>query len=222
MKTNKIYIRFLLSLWLVAVSFTLFAQEDDPEDPCLQVMGKSIAKDFKKARDFQKEGKKEEAITIYEQLLEQDPTLLEVNYYYAMIYYYPISSNNFKITNKNNANKAMEAFNRIYEVCPFYKATYCLYAARLAYMMEEFDEATKFAKVLVENPDIVKNMDQIDEAQLLIERSHFYGTILKNPVPFNPIQLPGISTNADEYLATISPDGSEFYFTRRQEVSSGT
>ncbi|MDR2868236.1 MAG: OmpA family protein, partial [Bacteroidales bacterium] len=48
------------------------------------------------------------------------------------------------------------------------------------------------------------------------------GTILKNPVPFNPIQLPGISTDADEYLATISPDGSEFYFTRRQEVSSGT
>ena len=40
--------------------------------------------------------------------------------------------------------------------------------------------------------------------------------------PFDPKPVSGISTKYDEYLATISPDGEYFYFTRRQPYTQQT
>ena len=207
-------------LWLTA-TVAWAQQEEDTDDPCVQKMEKSVERDFKKARDLQKTGKKWEAADIYTDIIATHPNLLEVNYYYAIIYYLPIEQNRFSITKPSDAEKALEAFNRIYDVCPYYKTQANLYAARLAYFMERFDEATKFAKVLLENPDLVKNMNDLDEAQMIVDKSAFFGTILKNPVPFEPRPVLGISTPDDEYLATLSPDGEEFYFTRRKTVNTG-
>lgn len=205
--------------WILFFSFLLFpatvllCQE---EDPCIQVMDSRSEKQFKKARDLQKKGKKEEANEIYVEILDEHPEYLEVNYYYALGYYLPIEMKGFIIENPRNARRALDAFNRIYDICPFYKFHHNLYAARIAYFMENFPEAVKFAKIMVENPDMVKNMDHLEEAETIIKKSGFYARILANPVPFDPKPVEGISTQYDEYLATLSPDGEQFYFTRRQ------
>ena len=92
----------------------------------------------------------------------------------------------------------------------------------MAYFTEQFEEAKKFAKVLVDNPDLVSKLEQIDEAQLIIKKAAFYDHILSHPVPFEPKPVKGISTKADEYLATVSPDGEYFYFTRRMDVTEAS
>jgi outer membrane protein OmpA-like peptidoglycan-associated protein len=220
---KRYYQKVILSAMLLWLATGIaWAQHDESDaDPCVQKMEKSVERNFRKARDLQKTGKKWEACEIYADILATHPDLLEVNYYYALIYYLPIEQNRFSITKPAEAEKALEAFNRIYEVCPYYKTQANLYAARLAYFMERFDEATKFAKILLDNPDLVKNMNDLDEVQLIVEKSAFFGTILKNPVPFEPHPVLGISTSDDEYLAALSPDGEEFYFTRRQTVNIG-
>lgn len=214
-------LRFFFTLLLITILLPTYAQEDD-EDPCAQIMDKSTEKLFKKARDFQKNGKKDEAYAIYDEILETNPDYLEVNYYYALGYYLPLQINNFqssgKSTEKAELNKAYEAFNRMYNVCPTYKIQTALYAARLSFFLEKYSEAIKFAQVIIDNQDLIKKLDDIDEAKLVIKRSKFYSNILSSPVPFDPKPVEGISTPADEYLGTISPDGEFFYFTRRQEV----
>lgn len=209
-------LRFFIMLFLIGLSGFVFGQE---EDPCIQEIDKKAEKEFKKARDLQKNGKKSEAYEIYEDLLAQYPEYMEFNYYYALGYYLPIEMDGFvfaRAGQKEQAKKAIAAFNRIYAICPYFKVQHNLYAARLAYFLEDFDEAVKFANVLIDNPDMIKNFAHLEEAELIVKQAKFYDNIINNPVPFDPKPVPGISTQYDEYLAAISPDGEQFYFTRRQ------
>ena len=199
---------------LLSLSFAAFAQDDG--DPCVQSFGKQVDKTFAKARDFQKSGKKAEATELFNEILEEYPEHLEANYYLALSYYLPIKLNDFVIERKQDARKVIEAANRMYAVCPHYKIIVHLYAAHIAYLLEDFPEATKHAQVLIENPDLVKNEDDLDFAEKLLKYSKVYSEILNNPVPFDPHPVNGLSTDKDEYLATLSPDAEYFYFTRRQ------
>ena len=146
----------------MAFSCAGFAQDDDP---CVQTMDKNVEKVYKKARDLQKSGKREEAYELYEEILADHPEYLEVNYYYAVGYYFPLENNDFvsKRKDKSDVTKAMAAFNRIYDVCPFYKPQHNLYAAKLAYFNENFSDAVKFATVIVENPDLFSKMTEPDK-----------------------------------------------------------
>lgn len=211
--------KILLFLLCVCCCNWCFAQDD--ADPCEQHPSKTAEKMYKKAREFQKSGKKSEAIEIYEELLAENPDYLEAQYYYAVSFYLPLEMNHFELdtkVKKQNAEKALAAFNAIYNICPYYKIHYNMYAARLSYIMERFSEAKKFAQVLLDNPDLVSKLEYLDEAKIIIDKSSFYDHILSNPVPFEPRPVKGISTKDDEYLATVSPDGECFYFTRRMDV----
>lgn len=218
--------RFSLIMFVLclALSCATFAQDDDP---CKQTMDKNSEKLYKKARDYHKAGKKEEAYELYDEILSEHPEYLDVNYYYALGYYLPLVENQYmsKKKDKSDVRKALAAFNRIYEICPYYKPYCNLYAARIAYFNELFTEAVKFAKVIVENQDLfpdAKDADKIEEAQMILKKSRFYDNILNSPVPFDPKPMPHISTPADEYLGTLSPDGSLFYFTRRKYVTDNS
>lgn len=217
--------RLFSLLLLLCLCFPVFSQEDET-DPCQQSMDKESEKLFKKARDLHNKGKKDEAFEIYDEILEEHPEYLEVNYYYALGLYRPIEANSYKpkTANKSDLDKALAAFGRIYDVCPYFKIKHNLYAAKLAYFNERFPEAIKFAQVIIENPDAFSNPSDstLQEAEIILRRAKFFNEILSNPVPFEPKMVDGISTKADEYLGTLSPDGEYFYFTRRMEVTENT
>lgn len=208
---------FILLFFAIICCLGVCAQEEPDEvDPCVQELSRNTQQKIKKARDLQNSGKRKEAFAIYDALLSENPNLLDVNYYIGLSYYLQIQRDNYRMDiHKKDAAAALEAFNRIYEVCPYHKPAHNLYAARIAYFSEDFANAMKFAKVIVENPDIFPKPEDIEEANIIINKSKFYNEILNNPVPFDPKIVPGICTEADEYLATISPDGQQFYFTRR-------
>lgn len=210
--------RILLFFSLLLSTFYLYGQIEIEDDPCIQKMEKNIEKEFKRARELHQKGKKNEAYKIYYEILDEIPDNLEVNYYVGLGYYLPIEMAGLKIERPGEARKALNAFKRMYEVCPFYKIHVHLYAARIAYLLEDFSEAITFATVLIENPDLIKKIEYLQEADKVIQKSKFYKNILENPVDFYPVPVPGISTPDDEYLATISPDDEYFYFTRRKRV----
>ncbi len=216
-------IRKIFLIHLLLFTFCTAVAQDG--DPCEQTMDKNSEKLFKKARDFQKSGKKADAFEIYEDILAEHPEYLEVNYYYALGYYLPLADNQFlsKKSDKSDIDKALAAFNRMFEVCPYYRPYCNLYAARLAYFNERFVEAEKFARIIVDNSDLFQNekdAEKIKEAELILRKSKFYIDILSNKVPFDPKPVQNISTSDDEYLGTLSPDGSFFYFTRRKYITS--
>jgi outer membrane protein OmpA-like peptidoglycan-associated protein/tetratricopeptide (TPR) repeat protein len=222
-------ISLILFTFLMGLSCATFAQDDDP---CQQTMDKNSEKIFKKARDFHKSGKKDEAYELYEEILAEHPEYLEVNYYYALGYYLPLRENQYysKKKDKSDVKNALAAFNRMFEVCPYYRPYCNLYAAQIAYFNELYPEAVKFAGVIVDNPDLFRDSkdtskidkDKIREANTILRKARFYDNILNHPVPFDPHPVPNISTSADEYLGTLSPDGQLFYFTRRKYVTDNS
>ncbi|MDR3047544.1 MAG: hypothetical protein LBU51_08050, partial [Bacteroidales bacterium] len=214
---EKIYIFLVLLLF---IPLFLEAQEDEENvDPCVQIIDKSAEKELKKALKLQNSGNKEQALKIYKELLAQNPNDLDLNYYYGIAYYFPVQNNGFNRKDSSSTRKALEAFSRIYAICSHYpKIQYALYAARLSYFAENFAEAVKFAKVLIDNQELVKNPTDFEEAETIIKRSGFFDKILNNPVLFQPITVQNISTKNHEYLATLSPDGKYFYFTRVQPL----
>lgn len=215
----------LLAIFFCALVPNTFAQDEDDDDnadPCVQTFPKNVVKQFQKARDLQKSGKKSDANEIYYEILDEYPDHLDVNYYLALSYFLPIKINGFMIENERDAKKGIEAANRMAAVCPEYRIDVHYLAARVAYQLEDFGNAIKHAQILLDNPDDVKDVEQLDYAEQIVKSSKFWAEILNNPVPFNPKAIPGISTENDEYLATLSPDGEYFYFTRRQPYSQQT
>ena len=114
--------RFWLFLTFLVCFAPVFAQ-DDEGDPCQQKMDKNSEKIYKKARDLHTHAQKDEAYELYNEILDEHPEYLEVNYYYAMGLYLPIQRNNYQACtkDKSDVNKALAAFNRIYNVCPYFK-----------------------------------------------------------------------------------------------------
>ena len=204
----------ILGLLFCFIITPSFAQ--DEADPCVQKFDKQTEKNFKKARDLQIHGKKADANAIYRDILDAYPEHLEANYYLALSYYLPIELNNLYIERKQDAKVIIDAADRMYAVCPYHRIKIHLYAARVAYLTEDFASAIKHAKVLIENPDLVKEISDIEEAEMIVSKSKFFDQLLNNPVPFEPHAIEGISTENDEYLATLSPDGEFFYFMLAQ------
>ncbi|MCE2495369.1 MAG: PD40 domain-containing protein [Flavobacteriales bacterium] len=61
-----------------------------------------------------------------------------------------------------------------------------------------------------------------DETADLLGSTKNLAFLMNNPVPYDPKSVPGISTPGDEYLAIISPDGSQAYYTRRYQKKEKT
>ncbi|MCQ2263412.1 MAG: OmpA family protein [Bacteroidales bacterium] len=211
----KKHFRILLTIALSAFAFALHAQDEDEGDPCTQNYPKTVAKQVQKARDLQKSGKKSDANVIYYEILEEYPDHLEVNYYLALSYFLPVKINGWQVDSERDAKKGIEAANRLANVCPEYKIEIHYYAARIAWLIEDWQSAIKHAQILLDNPDLVKDEEQLEHAEQIIKSSKSFAELLGHPVPFDPKPVPGISTQHDEYLATISPDAGYFYFTRR-------
>ena len=79
----------LFLILLFSFSTPAFAQEESDEaDPCVQTLDKKVEKQIKKAKELMKEGRTQrQALEIYRDLIEADPTIMEVNYNYAMFFY---------------------------------------------------------------------------------------------------------------------------------------
>jgi len=216
---------FFFLMILIFPLYSLTAQDEPEEpDPCVQTLDKKVEKQIKKAKELMKEGRTQrQALDIYRDLIEIDPTILEVNYNYAMFFYSNLYRDNFdRPKDYKDFTESITAFRRLYDVCPYYKPMANLYAARAAFFSGNYSDAILFAKAVVENPDLFKNESNIEEAEFLLKKSQFNQFIFEHVRPFDPKPLTGISTQYDEYLATISPDGEQFYFTRRKQVTQNS
>ena len=56
-----------------------------------------------------------------------------------------------------------------------------------------------------------------DETIDLLESTRTLAQLMDHPVPYNPVSVSGLCTTGDEYLAVISPDGSQAFYTRRYQ-----
>lgn len=117
-------------------------------------------------------------------------------------------------------NKIKSYYERIQDACPKYRnyeASFWL--ATYYHKRKEYDKALKYATEYVSNSKSKKGKEY-EKAYSIKKQIEQYQELFKNPVPFNPTKVPGVSTKEDEYLPMLSPDNQFLFFTRKTTVDS--
>ena len=109
--------------------------------------------------------------------------------------------------------KAEALFAKLMEVCPEYKAEVSYFLGVLYQEGGKNEKAIPLFEAFLKNPERDFGYDK--EVKAALEEARLENQLKGNPVPFDPKPVQRVSTLADEYLATISPDQQTLFFTRR-------
>jgi len=200
------YLFVLIILFLECVSFS-FAQE---ESNCPEINNKKADKIFDEAVGSYKGRRYSTANELLKRVIEIEPDYVDAYFVLGLI--------NIR-KSKVNIKAAEKYFLQTIEICPEYDPYPYYYLGDIYYGREEYDKAYEYLKEFLKDADQIKTDKDYNRAVSMMDFSRYYHEMMKNPVPFSPKVVQGISTKDDEYLPIISPDNELALFTRRMLVA---
>jgi len=200
------YKRLIIIIISLSVPFFTTAQYDSD---CGKSDNKKVNRLFEKAIDLYGSAQYNEAIKLLREINEMEPDYAEP--------YYMLGSISVKRADKN-LKAALIYFRKAIELCPDYDTYAYYYLGDIYYGSEKYDTAAIYLRKFLKDVDKIKSDEDYKRAESLLKYADFYDKMFKNPVPFAPKPLEGVSTVLDEYLPIITPDEDYCYFTRRTEL----
>jgi len=207
---------FTLFSMLFLLGSVANAQE---EDPCGKI-NKKAAKTFEEAignyYQAQKFASAPSAADSYYK--EANKLLLEVKEIdpeYAPTYYFLGCVNVFK--KENNLELAEKHFKKAIDLCPDGLHDAYFQLGKIYFGQEKTDQAAVNFKAFLDKPELIEDDSVAVEAKILFDWSMEAVNLMNNPVPFDPVLVPGISSADDDYLVIISPDNEKAFYTRYLE-----
>ncbi len=203
--------RFIHTFTLVVVmgiyfsTVSLFAQD------CKKA-SKKAQKLYDKAAQYKFRGQQGYQFLI--DAIEEDPDFVEA---LSMLGYL----NTKRGPDQQKLNLSRKYYEKAHEACASYRNyEAAFWLGKHYYEAGNYDQAYPYLKTYTEKASS-KDGNDLDEANELRKRIEKYREIFKNPVPFDPKKVEGVSSKADdEYLPMLSPDNQYLFFTRRTEVDS--
>lgn len=184
------------------------------QDPCTRPPGKKAQKllDEASAPGRMSEG---DRLALINQSLQADPECMPCLYAKARLQYA------MAFDRGGNAEPALGSFRQITQQCPLYHADAWYYLGLIAYTTQEYEIAAEaLEQFLLFDPAKGKtskdHSTKRSDAQRMLPETKFYHEFYANPVPFDPVPVPGVNSAADEYLPMLSPDNEYLYFTRKK------
>lgn len=110
---------------------------------------------------------------------------------------------------------AKKYFEKAIELCPDVNAYAYFYLGLIAYGADKFEDAAKHMDKFLTYDESTKKDEDYNKASRIAKEAKFFSKVYKNPVPFDPKPVKGICTYEDEFLAMMSPDNEQIYFTKR-------
>jgi outer membrane protein OmpA-like peptidoglycan-associated protein len=194
-------IGFLLTFNFLILIF-LSAQQYMPPGTYTSVNKKAI-KHVEEARKNYESHNDAEAEKFFTKALAEDPNFVEAMIGLSYIY-----------INQNKYDEAIAQLKKATEVNPKFFPANFYQLGEIQYFTAKYSDAVKsFQQFLLFDR---VNPDMKQKAQYYLQCSQFAVEQVKNPKPFNPVNMgPSINTANDEYFCTITADNQNFYFTRR-------
>ena len=118
------------------------------------------------------------------------------------------------------SREAENYLRRLVSLCPDYNAEAYFMLARIEYGREDYTKAISYLEKFLDDIDRIKSDRDYDNAVYMLDQARFLNMIFGQKVPFEPYKVKEISTDDDEYLAIISPDGELAFFTRKSKAES--
>lgn len=152
-----------------------------------------------------------EAIYWIDKAIEKDPNFIDA--YFLKAEYCMASG---------RAMEAIEAYRKILEINPNVSSTGFVYydLAMLEFSQGLYTDALAHAQAYKKIPGA--NPEYMPQIEQLILNCEFAINAMKNPVPFNPVNVgAGVNTGDSEYFPTLTVDQQQLLFTRRVTDSRG-
>ena len=163
---------------------------------------------YREAQRLSFNGQHEASIKVLEKALRSNPKFIDAQIEWANV--------------KNQQKKYAEAeagYEKALAIDPNYMSAVKYSLALVEYDQEKYAEASEHFQQYLESGKVSPKRKA--SAESLMKNAQFIAHALKNPVPFEPVNLgPAINTSSDEYLPTLTADGQKLIYTavrRRQE-----
>lgn len=209
MQIIKIYILLFLSVLVSTFSYA----DNDPED-CSGTDNPKAEKYFKKAGElYSKDSQKAREFVL--KALQEDEDYVDAWYMLADF----TMQNYDKAWNNPRAQKKLRTdahryLMRVLDLCPKYDNYRLNFTVGEAfYRDKDYIKALEYLEIYIKHGD--KKDNTYSEAKEMVKEIKFLREMKKHPVPFDPEPVEGISTNNDEYLPLLSPDGELMFYTHR-------
>jgi outer membrane protein OmpA-like peptidoglycan-associated protein len=190
------------ALLLCILPFITYSQKPLPCPPSSSSKAK---KNFEAAVSARKSGKKYEQVKqLAFKAVEEDSAYADA---WKLIGDMAFNMRDYKVMK--------EAYTRLIDVCPDASPEPHFRLGSYLFDTGKYADCTKYLKSFLDFGNQVKE-EQVKRAELLLIRAG----LLAAPVPFNPVPVKEISTPDPEYLAIISADNEQCFFTRRFEMTS--
>lgn len=195
---------FIIVAFLFASPFFVIAQNNDE---CKSTEDRRALRNYNRAMQALRNHQSSLAVDYLKKALDRDEEYADAIWRLAQIYY-----------NKRVVKLAEKYLNQLVELCPDYNAEVYFMLANIDYGRDDYTNAIKNLETFLEDIDKIKRDSDYDDAVHMLDQARFLERILGHKVPFEPRKVQDISTDDDEYLAIISPDGEIAFFTRRMKA----
>jgi outer membrane protein OmpA-like peptidoglycan-associated protein len=196
-------IRSLRNLILIMLLFHQL-QAAGQEDGCKGTSNKKAKKSYDKGMEAMREKRPAVAIPNLLDALDQDSEYGDAMWRLGQVYF-----------NQMRGYEAEKYLRDLIALCPDYNAEAYFLLARIYYGRESYGEAIPYLEHFLSDIERIKSDRDYDNAVYMLDQAKFLHTVFGQKVPFKPYKVREISTDEDEYLAIISPDGELAMFTRR-------
>lgn len=210
------YFSLLFSAVFLLHSSWSFSQSECDED-----IDPKLVKVYEKGIDREKYGKAER-LKYLRKALEEEEEYVAANYAMAREQLKTAKA-------KGSSFNVVERYLlKVIQNCPEYHSEPYYYLGEIALGKREYTKAVEFYDGFLnfkseDEKAFAKDFDeQLEIVKKNREYAKFFADHFANPVPFEPHILQKVSTEADEYLPLVSPDGSYLFYTRRTEDKSAS
>lgn len=205
---RSVFFRGIIT-FCILIFITVSGHSQQKSD-CRQTYSKKIEKLYDDGISYYKRGNFVEAGGIMRTIVREEPGFTDA--------WYVLGISNYKKANAN-FGEAEKDFLKVLELCPDYDIYTYYYLGEICYGNEKFDSTVSYLSQFLKEVDRIKSDADYNRASDLLNYSKFYLQIVKNPVPFNPEVVEGISTPDNEYLPSLSPDNQTALFTREVKLA---
>ncbi|MFN8279945.1 MAG: OmpA family protein [Saprospiraceae bacterium] len=161
----------------------------------------SLKKKYQKAVTFYQTGQNEKAISEFKKLLDKNSDFIDAALMLGSVYY-----------DLRNFDQAEIYFQKVLMLNPKYNQKVYYTLALTNYQNRHFQQAAENLKIFIDlnfgNPEL------LNRAKLLYPTYHFADSASRTPVEIEPVQVPGINSEFNEFLPSLTADGRTMVFTR--------
>jgi outer membrane protein OmpA-like peptidoglycan-associated protein len=216
---NKLIIKFI-GLVMFG-NFLMFASGAMAQytHECEEIDTRKAVKLYEKAIDLP-EYKKSETYELLLEAIKVEPDYFDALYVLAEINYFKAKRNSkavdIRVAKKSRTNfsRAENYFLKVVELCPSFNKYHSYYfLGEYYHYLNKREESAKYLRLFVSNN--TKSKNDLANAKKMLNDVETYLDLINNPVPFDPVKVTGVSSEYDEYLPLISPDGELVFFTKK-------